>query len=153
MSTYKVSGLPSRSGEVKSPLMKPGRYVVTCTAAREPKRSKNDNGTLFGWDLNVTDALGNAADQDPNLYQGRNQYFSAFIMDEDHPGYDQWHHLGEEQLKNFLDAFGVPIADDGGFDPEDAVDNEAVAKIKVKKAKTEDDDDRNEVVEFKPLED
>jgi len=152
MSTYKVSGLHDRSGDVKSPLLKPGRYVVTCVSAREPKRNRDDNGTIFGWDLNITDALGQAADQDPSLYQGRNQYFSTFIMDEEHPKYSDWHHLGEEQLKNFLDAMGVKVDDDGSFDPEDAVDNEAIAKLKVQKAKTDDDDDRNEVVEFKEME-
>ena len=145
-----IPGLSEATGEVGVPLLPDGKYLFEANELIIEPRS---NGTSIQLKLTILDKVG---DEDADDVLGRNYTEFFFILPEGH----EWRHIGLNQFKNCLKAFGVKVSKDDTFDPNHIVTKKAYGRVRTEKGKPYTDKTgklvnptpRNKVVEWFPVE-
>lgn len=145
-----VKGLSQSEGMKQPKPYKPGEYVVECEDWNE-----DDRENMLVITIRTTILEGPEQDDEGSTPEGRPFTTSIVILYENHPSYNE--DLAENsigELKDALDAFGVPM-DGDSYDPEDAIEKTAKVKLGIKKPSKKDiengyDQKRNVVRKWMP---
>ena len=120
MAKIKVPGLNKASGKMSFDPLVDGDYLVQVTQAPEIAPSRKGGGENWKFRLTVLD--GPFQDKEETVSpDGRVLFDNKFVMNEDHPSYEKYGHIGINQLKNMVDAFGVTVSSSDNIDPSDFV--------------------------------
>lgn len=92
--------------------------------------------------------LGGPEQEDGREPAGRNLYETIALLKEEHPSYEDYSHIGVNQLKDLLKAAGAEISKQDGWDPDQVVGAEIAVRVKVKpRDDGETDDNGNPLME------
>jgi hypothetical protein len=138
-----VPGLKASKGvkEWRNPDAGPYRMVCTKVELKESQKSPGFNW-IFNW--KIISGPKQADGSDPKGLPVKN---SVFIMGEKHPSFEQWGHLGVDELKSICLATGVsPRGDD--INPESFIDQTADVVLDTKEEKSNKFDEDGNAVMF-----
>ena len=126
MAMVKVPGLKGSKGMVPFEAYAPGKYKVEINAVKLTEK-ENEKGKGVSWEFKSTildspeQANGKAAD-------GRPYTFRIYLMDETHSSYEEWHHIGVDELESLRMACGIDKKGDS-IDPDAFVGEKAVITV------------------------
>jgi hypothetical protein len=121
-----VPGLSSSEGKKLPPPLDNGRYQVEVPKVPTAKESEKSPGTNISWEFTVIAGPDQNDGSDPN---GRVIRWNTFIMDEDHPQYEDYHHIGIDELADFANAFGVNVTRSNNIQLDDFQGKVAVLSV------------------------
>lgn len=120
MAKVKVAGLNKAEGKRTFDPLINGDYLLQVNEAPKIVPSKKGNGDNWRFKYTVLD--GPFQDEDETVApDGRIVFDNVFIMDESHPSFEQWGHLGTEHLKEICNAFGVSVTASDNIEPSEFV--------------------------------
>lgn len=146
----RVKGLGSSEGRPKYEPYKPGEYTVEC----EDWQVEDGDG-MQKITIKTSILEGPEQDDEGNTPEGKSFTHMINIPEEDHPSYnEQWFENSVGELKEALDAFGVPIQGDD-YDPENAIERTAKVHLGIKRPSKKEkekgyDQPRNKVNKWLP---
>lgn len=107
-----VPGLKESKGIQEFALLDPGKYSVEVLKVDE-EESKRSPGMNYKFRMKVLEGIGDAAVQKSGSKAAGMGYFeNLFLMGEMHPQYEEYGHIGVDQLKSMVIAFKVPLKGD-----------------------------------------
>lgn len=132
MAKVTVSGLKGSTGMKGFEPLDSGRYRLRVVKVSIGAPKNNSPSDVWKFEMQVIDG----PEQKDGSDVTKKKYFeNCVIMQEAHPSFEQWGHIGVDQLKSMCLAFGVaPRGDE--IDPDAFVGQEAEADI-VQKLETD----------------
>ena len=142
------AGLGAATGKTGFPTWDPGVYSFEIVSAEE--KPKEVNGEL----VQITTAIKTVIIDVPEEEQadGRDPLSKNFTFHICIPTDEtlSWREMNLNRMKGLLDACGVSVRADG-FKVASLLGKQFTARLRVKAAKDEDDDDRNEIDKFREI--
>jgi hypothetical protein len=121
-----VPGLAKSEGKKLPPPLVPGKYEVEIPKVPTSKDSENSDGVNITFELVV---VGGPDQEDGSDPQGRLIFHRVFIMGPDHPSFEEWGHLGVDDLADMAAAFGVKVTRSDNIELEDFQGKVAIVSV------------------------
>ena len=138
MAKFKVPGLKGASGNMGGGAYKPGKYILDIEEVRiEPNGEKNFTRVVVRGEFIDGPAQDNGRD-----IKGAPFTTGITILEEGHRSYEQWAHIGVNELKALTTATGTATNADA-FDPDELVGK--TVEVTLRQKKGDDGEVRNEV--------
>lgn len=130
MAKVTVNGIKDADGMWGMPPLDPGWYVIQLNAPKvEKKESPKGTGTNYSFMGKVIGTDAQTEEQKTGMDPlGQTIFLNVYLMDEDHQSYEQYHYIGENQLKKLLDVCDVPLKGNS-FDLDDFADRTLMVKV------------------------
>lgn len=146
MATYKVPGFKASNGVQSFKPLVDGEYTLECQGV-EIKDPKNP-APLDVWAFTFK-VLSGPPQEDGKPAKGKSYKEWVSIMREEHPQFEEFGHIGVDQLKSMAVAMGVQSKGDS-LNPEAFSGCKMTCHIGIEKGK--DGKDRNRIIEFPDVE-
>lgn len=127
MGKVKIPGLAKSKGMEGFTPWDPGDYTVEVLSV-EAKPSDKSAGTSYRQKFTIIDG---PDQENGRAVEGKPLNNSIFIMDEEHPSFEQWGSLGVGEFKSFLDACNIKVSSSDSIDPESLVGSQLVVRVKI----------------------
>lgn len=146
MGKVKIPGLAKSKGMGGFTPYDPGDYAVEIVGT-EIVPSKKSSGNSYRVKYTI---LEGPEQEDGRAVEGKPLTYSIFIMDEEHPSFEQYGSIGVGELKSLCDAAGLKISSSDTFDFGDLVGSQLVVRLKIKAE--EGRDPQNVISRYKAVE-